>query len=160
MTFDVHHPSPADVDPLGEGLAGRALPGPSKSLAGTVELIKDRDNLLTVFGIWIHVLSGLEQRDIFGAKFFLQFVYLLGQVLGFLAIFVPINLIELITEIEDLAIGLGFSPIATDDVDDLLCQFGSVRRLTLRIERQGADYQNREDQQPVHKTQAYAEQQS
>src|SRR5262249_28094633 len=100
--------------------AGRTLPGPSRSLAGTVELIKDRDNLLTVFGIWIHVLSGLEQRDIFGAKFFLQFVYLLGQVLGFLAIFVPINLIELITEIEDLAIGLGFSPIATDDADDLL----------------------------------------
>jgi hypothetical protein len=24
--------------------------------------------------------------------------------------------------------------------------------LTLRIERQGADYQNRKDQQPVHKT--------
>src|SRR5262245_46492322 len=119
-----------------------------KSLAGIVELIKDRHNLLTVFGIWIHVFGGLEQREIFGAKFCLQFVYLLGQVLGFLAILVPINLIELITEIEDLAIGLGFSPIATDDADDLLCQFGSIRRLTLRIEWQGADYQNRKDQPP------------
>jgi hypothetical protein len=82
----------------------------------------------------------------------LQFVYLLGQVLGFLAVFVPINLIELITEIEDLAIGLSFRPIATDDAGNVLCQFGSIRRLTLRIERQGADYQNRKDQQPVHKT--------
>ncbi len=97
--------------------AGRALPGPDKSLAGTVELIKDRHNLLTVFGIWIHVLSGLEQREIFGTKLFLQFVYLLGQALGFLAILVPISLIELITEIKDLAIGLGFSPSATDDVE-------------------------------------------
>jgi hypothetical protein len=82
----------------------------------------------------------------------LQFVYLLGQVLGFLGVFMPINLIELITEIKDLAIGLGSSPIATDDTDELLCQFGSIRRLTLRIERQGADYQNRKGQQPVHKT--------
>src|SRR5215472_16826143 len=98
MTFDVHHPSPADVDPLGEGLAGRALPGPSKSLAGTVELIKDRHNLLPVFGSWIHVLSGLEQREIFGAKFFLQFVYLLGQPLSFLAVFLLVGLVELITE--------------------------------------------------------------
>jgi hypothetical protein len=50
--------------------AGRVLPGPSKSLAGTVELIKDRDNLLTAFGIWIHVLTGLEQREIFGPSSF------------------------------------------------------------------------------------------
>jgi len=66
---------------------------------------------------------------------------------------VPINLIELITEIEDLAIGLGFSLISTDDADDLLCQFGSIRRSALRTERQGADYQNRKDQQPVQKNQ-------
>ena len=78
----------------------------------------------------------VDQREILGTKFFLQFVYLLGQVLGFLAVFMPINLIELITEIEDLAIGLGFSLISTDDADDLLCQFGSIGLLTLRIERQ------------------------
>jgi len=52
--------------------------------AGTIELIEDRHDLLTVFGIWVDILSGLEQREIFGAKFFLQFVYLLGQPLGFL----------------------------------------------------------------------------
>ena len=46
--------------------------------AGIIELNEVRDNLLTVFGIWIHLLSGLEQREVFGAKFFLQFVYLLG----------------------------------------------------------------------------------
>jgi hypothetical protein len=30
--------------------------------AGTIELIENRHDLLTAFGIWIHVLSGLEQR--------------------------------------------------------------------------------------------------
>jgi hypothetical protein len=58
----------------------------------------------------------------------------------------------LITKIVDLAIGLGLSLITSYDANDLLCQFGSIRRLTLRIERQGADYQNRKDQQLVHKT--------
>jgi hypothetical protein len=81
---------------------------------------------------------GLKRREACGTKFF----YLLGQILGFLA-FLPINLIELITEIEDLAIGLGLSLITSYDADDLLCQFGSVALLTLRTQRQGADYQNR-----------------
>ena len=85
-----------------------------------------RHDLLAFLGIWIHVLSGLEQREIFRAKFFLQFVYLLGQVLGFLAVLVPINLIELITEIIDLAIGLGLSLITSYDASDLLCQFGRI----------------------------------
>jgi hypothetical protein len=76
----------------------------------------------------------------------LQFVYLLGQILGFLAVFRLINLIELITEIEDLAIGLGLSRITSYDADDLLCQFGSIGLLTLPIQRQGADYQNHNDQ--------------
>src|SRR5215813_12414895 len=120
--------------------------------AGIIELNEVRHDLLTVFGIWIHVLSGLEQCEVFGAKFFLQFVYLLGQPLSFLAVFLLVGLVELITEIEDLAIGLGFSLIATDDADDLLYQFGSIRRLTLRIEWQGADYQNRKDQPLDHKT--------
>ena len=67
------------------------------------------------------MLSGLEQREVFGAKFFLQLVYLLGQLLSFLAIFLLVDLVELITEIEDLAIGLDFNLIVTDDADDLLC---------------------------------------
>jgi hypothetical protein len=54
--------------------------------AGIIELNEGRHDLLTVFGIWIHVLSGLEQREVFGAKFFLQFVYLLGQLLSFRAV--------------------------------------------------------------------------
>ena len=119
--------------------------------AGTIELIEDRHDLLTVFGIWVDILSGLEQREIFGAKFFLQFVYLLGQPLGFLGVFLLINLIELITEIDDLAIGLGLSLITSYDADDLLCQFGRIGLLTLRVQRQGADYQDRNDQQPVHR---------
>jgi hypothetical protein len=64
----------------------------------------------------------------------LQFVYLLGQVLGFLGFFLLINLIELITEIEDLAIRLGLSLITSYDADDLLCQFGSIGLLSLRIQ--------------------------
>src|SRR5262249_25543252 len=109
-----------------------------------IELIEDRHDLLTVFGIWIHVQSGLE-REIFGANF-LRFVYLLGQILGFLGVFPLINMIELITEIEDLAIGLGLSLITSYDANDLLCYFGSTGLLTLPIQRQGADYQNHNDQ--------------
>jgi hypothetical protein len=74
-----------------EAMAGSPAQGPasqsriSTSLlvpAGTIELIEDRHDLLTVFGIWILVQSGIEQREVFGAKVFLQFVYLLGQILG------------------------------------------------------------------------------
>jgi len=119
--------------------------------AGIIELNEVRHDLLTVFGIWIHVLSGLEQREVFGAKFFLQFVYLLGQLSSFLAVFLLVGLVELITEIEDLAIGLGFSLIATDDADDLLCQFGSIGLLSLSKQRRRRNNQNPQDQQPVHK---------
>jgi hypothetical protein len=87
---------------------------------------------------------GLKRREVCGTKFF----YLLGRILGFLA-FLPINLIELITEIEDLAIGLRLSLITSYDADDLLCQFGSIALLTLRTQRQGADYQNRNFPSPV-----------
>jgi hypothetical protein len=38
--------------------------------AGIIELNEVRRDLLTVFGIWIYVLSSLEQREVFGAKFF------------------------------------------------------------------------------------------
>src|SRR6516164_9798539 len=125
--------------------------GTSPLPAGIIELNEVRHDLLTVFGIWIHVLSDLEQREVFGTKFFLQFVYLLGQPLSFLAVFLLVGLIELITEIEDLAIGLGFSLIGTDDADDLLCQFGSIGLLSLGKQRRRRNNQNPQDQQPVHK---------
>src|SRR5215470_3034731 len=118
--------------------------------AGIIELNEVRRHLLTVFGIWIHLLSGLEQREVFGAKFFLQFVYLLGQLSSFLAVFLLVGLVELITEIEDLAIGLGFSLIATDDADNLLCQFGSIGLLSLSKQRRRRNNQNPQHQQPVH----------
>jgi len=51
-----------------------------------------------------------------------------------------------------LAIGLGFSLISTDDADDLfLCQFGSIRRLALRMSSKVLIIKNRKDQQPIHK---------
>src|SRR6516164_6812128 len=128
--------------------------GTSPLPAGIIELNKVRRDLLTVFGIWIHVLSDLEQREVFGTKFFLQFVYLLGQPLSYLAVFLLVglvDLVELITEIEDLAIGLGFSLIGTDDADDLLCQFGSIGLLSLGKQRRRRNNQNPQDQQSVHK---------
>src|SRR5215472_13695900 len=97
---------------------------------GLIEVIENRLDLLPFFRIWIHVLSGLDQREVIGAKFFLQLVYLLRQILGFLALFLLINLIKLITELIDLAIGLGLSLITSDNAGDLLCQFGNVVLLT------------------------------
>ena len=96
------------------------------------------------------MLSGLEQRDVFGAKFFLQFAYLPGQLLSFPPVFLLVGLVELITEIEDLAISLDFDLIATDDADDLLCQFGSIGLLSLSKQRRRRNNQNPQDQQPVH----------
>ena len=87
---------------------------------GLIELIEHRNDVLTVFGIWIHVLSGFDQRDVFGTQLFPQFIHLLEQRLSFLPVFLPINLL---TEIGDLAVGLGLSLIATDDADDLLCPY-------------------------------------
>ena len=48
-------------------------------------------------------------------------------------VFLLINVIELITKIEDLAISLGLSLIAFDDADNILCirlQLGGVRLLS------------------------------
>src|SRR5689334_1433686 len=67
--------------------------------AGIIELNEGRHDLLTVFGIWIHALSGLEQRQIFGTELFLQFIYLLDQLLGFLPVFLPSSLVDLILAI-------------------------------------------------------------
>src|SRR5438874_2692364 len=141
--------------PIGGLAPCRMNAAPALSLsplpAGIIELNEVRHDLLTVFGIWIHLFSGLEQREVFGATLFLQFVYLLRQLLSFLAVFLLVGLVELITEIEDLAIGLGFSLIATDDTDDLLCQFGSIGPLSLSKQRHRRNNQNPQDQQPVHK---------
>jgi hypothetical protein len=75
----------------------------------------------------------------------------ISQLSSFLAVFLLVGLVELITEIEDLAIGLGLSLIATDDADDLLCQFGSIGPWSLSKQRRRRNNQNPQDQQPVHK---------
>ena len=85
-------------------------------------------------------VSGLDKREVFGTESLLQFTHLLEQRLGFLAIFLPINLL---TEMGDLTVGLGLRLIATDDADNFLCvrlQFGGVRLLSLRIQGHGGDY--------------------
>jgi hypothetical protein len=58
-----------------------------------------------------------------------------GPLPAFSAVFLLVGLVELITEIEDLAIGLDFNLIATDDADNLLCQFGSIGLLSLSKQR-------------------------
>jgi hypothetical protein len=117
--------------------------------AGIIELNEVRHDLLTVFGIWIHALSGLEQREVFGANFFA--IRLSSGTAPQLSrgLFAG-RPVELITEIEDLAIGLGFSLIATDDADDLLCQFDSIGLLSLSKQRRRRNNQNPQDQQPLH----------
>ena len=52
---------------------------------------------------------------------FLQFSDLVGQCLGLITIFLLNSLVELITQIVDLAIGLGLSLIATNDANEFSC---------------------------------------
>ena len=73
---------------------------------------------MSVRRIWVDVLKAINQGDKFRAEFFLQLIYLLGQHLGLLAVFL---LVELLTEIDDLTIGLDLRLVATDDTDEASC---------------------------------------
>ena len=53
--------------------------------------------------------------------FFIQFSDLFGQCVGLLSVFLLNSLDELLTQILDLAIGLGLSLIATNDADEISC---------------------------------------
>ena len=68
---------------------------------GLIELIENRNDVLGVFGIWIHVLSFLDKSDVFGTQLILQFNQFLEQRLGFLPVFLFINLV---TEIDNLTV--------------------------------------------------------
>jgi len=66
--------------------------------------------VLNIFGIWVRVIKGIEQRVVFGAQLFLQFICPFGQRLNFLCVFRPSSLVDLLAETVQLAVclGLGF----------------------------------------------------
>jgi hypothetical protein len=53
--------------------------------------------------------------------FFIHFSDLFGQCVGLLSVFLLNSLDELITQIVDLAVGLGLSLVATNDADEISC---------------------------------------
>ena len=59
------------------------------------------------------MLFDINQSGKFGTHFFVQFSDLFGQCIGLLSVFLLNGLEELLTQIVDLAIGLGLSLVAT-----------------------------------------------
>src|SRR6266852_6350817 len=55
--------------------------------AESVERLEYRTDLLTVLGIWVDALKAANQREIFGAQFFLQFIYFQRQLVSFRGVF-------------------------------------------------------------------------
>jgi len=81
------------------------------------------------------MLFDINQSGKCGTHFFMQFSDLFGQCVGLLSVFLLNSLDELLTQIVDLAIGLGLSLVATNDADEISCvrfQLGNVRLWTLR----------------------------
>jgi hypothetical protein len=62
--------------------------------------------VLNIFGIWVRVIKRIEQRVVFGAQLFLQFICPFGQRLR------PSSLIDLLAETVELAVfwALALSP--------------------------------------------------
>jgi hypothetical protein len=54
-------------------------------MAGLVDFIEYRGDLLSVFGIWVRVPSGVDQRKVFGTQLFLA----IGLGLSLIALMMP-----------------------------------------------------------------------
>src|SRR5689334_25308984 len=89
-----------------------------KIWTGRIKLIEGRNDVQTVFGIWIDVLSSFDIVDVFTASLFLSVIHFSEQHRSFLAVFLPINFV---TESGNSAIDLAFSPIVTNDADHFFC---------------------------------------
>ena len=76
--------------------------------------------VLNIFGIWVRVIKGIEQRVVFGAQLFLQFICPFGQRLNFLCVFRPSSLVDLLAETFELVVCLGRGFVAPDRAGDLL----------------------------------------
>src|SRR5260370_21893820 len=88
---------------------------------GLVEAVEHRQDILNIFGIWVRIVKGIEQRVVFGTQLFLQIIYDLKQSFSFLAVFLLSSLNHLPTETVDLAILLRLCLIASALDYDLLC---------------------------------------
>src|SRR5215471_9027056 len=118
--------------------------------AQVVEPTEYRTDLLTGLGIWINVLKGANQCDVFGTQFFHQFIYFLGQLLSFRR---ALLFVDLVIQLANFTIGLGLDLVAADDFDDILCvrlQLDHARLLSLRAHRHCGDCQNRNSRYQVH----------
>jgi hypothetical protein len=123
--------------------------GASLSPTRFAEARNYRRDFLAVPRISVDMLFDINQSGKLGTHFFIRFSDLFGQCVGLLSVFLLNGLDELLTQIADLAIGLGLSLIATDDAYDVSCvrfQLGNIRLLTLRIERRCRKHQSRNDQ--------------
>ena len=67
------------------------------------------------------MLFDINQSSKFGTHFFIQFSDLFDQCLSLLYVFLLNSLVELLTQLADLAIGLGLSLVATNDADEISC---------------------------------------
>src|SRR5262245_51558222 len=110
-----------------------------------VEGVESGTNLLTDFGYRVDVLESVNQRSIFGAQFFSQFVNSLKQVIEFLGISLLVGLLHPVAELTHFAIDSGLGLVAADYFEDpLRVRLGHLRRgrrLRLRTWR-GSDHKN------------------
>src|SRR6476659_8743943 len=131
------------------------LPCVTTSLrAQLVERLYRRTDLLTIFGLWVHILNPVYQGGIFGAQFFYQFVLFQRQFLEFLGVSLLVGLFHFVTELGDIAKGLKLGLVAADYFKDLLRVIpGRLSRgqlLSLRTYGHGAERQNGSNRLQVH----------
>src|SRR5215469_7129523 len=117
--------------------------------AGLVEPIEHRENFLNIFGIWVGIVKGIEQRMVFGTQLFHQLIYPLKQLFSLLVVFLLNGLNRRITKTADLAIRPKFCLIAADDLYNIfrkrLC-LGSIWLLPVRRQRKHCNKQEANDQ--------------
>jgi hypothetical protein len=77
------------------------------------------------------MLFDINQSGKFGTHFFIQFSDLFDQRLGLLSVFLLSSLDELLTQIDNLAIGLGLSLVAANDADEISARPASRPRALL-----------------------------
>ena len=120
---------------------------------GLVEPIEHQENFLSIFGIWVSIVKGIEQRMIFRPQLLLQLIYSLKQLFSFLVVFLLNGLNHRITKTVDLAIRPKFSLIAANDLYNIFRKrfyLGSISLLPVRRQRKHCNKQEANDQQPIH----------
>src|SRR5262249_29719453 len=106
---------------------------------------------VTDLGIRVYILKPVHQGHKSGTKFFRQFVPVPIEIIG--VGFRLFSLFDLVTELDDIAIGLGLGLVTADCFDDTLClSIGdSSRLLSLRPPRHSSDHRKSNNQLQIHK---------